>query len=296
MGTWGVKIDQNDMYADLHDSYIAFLKYGICEADALKYTLQKYEGYVKDAEEQNLFWISLADIMWKVGRLTDEVKEKAISCINSEEELSKWYEISKESGDERKTILENLKERLNSIQLEKKKYRKKRYKSCEWSNGDIYRYIFTGEVAEKYNMVGMCMILQKIDDYIELDSDYTAIRSFIGNEGEKIGNKFPVIRFWISSDSSFIPSFDNRNDCIANIGNKDRHNPKDYRFYIMDFPGKYDKFEYICNSKIIVPDNEDSVFIKENNIKPRHLTWRFFDKHVIGRFLFWTKDIDIFKE
>ena len=151
------------------------------------------------------------------------------------------------------------------------------------------------KVAEKYNMIGMYMFVQKIDDYFEPDYSLNAIKSFVGDDSNMMGDILPIIRFWITGDSNFIPSADDRNDCIANFGNIDRHKPKDYRFYILGFPGKSEKFEFICNSDIVVPDNEDDLFIKTNSLEPRHLTWKFFDELVIGRYLFWTKDIDIFK-
>ena len=295
MGAWGVKLDQNDIYADVKDFYTALLRYGKSNEEALKHTLNFFAAYAADPEDGDLFRLSLADIMWNAGRLTDDVKEKALACIDSSKDTEKWYEVSKESGDKRREILEDLKKRLMSEQRAVKKFGKKRYKRCTWADGDIYRYSFTGEEAEKYDMTGMYMILQKDGEYFEPDYSLKAIKSVIGDEDGMNGDLLPIIRFWITDDKDFIPSADDRNDCIANIGNKDRHKPDDYRFYIFDFPGKSDRFEFICNKDIIIPDDEDEVFSKNNKIKPKHLTWKFFDKHVIGRYLFWTKDINIFR-
>lgn len=121
------------------------------------------------------------------------------------------------------------------------------------------------------------------------------IKSVIGDDCLK-GDFFPIIRLWINKDPDFIPTLSNRNDCIPNIGISGVHSPKDYRFYILDFPGKSKSFEYICNSEIIVPDGEDTGFIQNNALSPKHLTWKLFEKHVIGRYLCWTKGIDIFTD
>lgn len=82
--------------------------------------------------------------------------------------------------------------------------------------------------------------------------------------------------------------------CIPIIGVSGQHNPIDYRFYILDFPGKSNNFEYICHSNIITPDHEDTEYIQTKGLAPKHLTWKFFEKHVIGRYLGWTQGINIF--
>ena len=83
-------------------------------------------------------------------------------------------------------------------------------------------------------------------------------------------------------------------ECIPIIGVSGQHDPIDYRFYILDFPGKSNNFEYICHSNIITPDHEDTEYIQTKGLAPKHLTWKFFEKHVIGRYLGWTQGINIF--
>lgn len=294
MGAWGVKLNQNDLYADVRDFYTALLRYGMSDKEALTYTLCELAAYENDPEERELFWFSLADVMWKLGRLTDNVKCKALAMIDSSDELKKWYDISVSLGDSRKEVLKDLKIKLESDQPARKKFGKKRYKKCKWSNGDIFRYSFSGDVSEHYGMGDMYLFIQKIDDFFDRDTDLSIIKSVIGDDRSK-GDIFPIIRFWVSKDPNFIPTLSSRNECIPTMGTKGVHSPKNYRFYILDLPSKCDAFEFICNSNIIVPDNEDVDFINENSITPKHLTWKFFDKHVIGRYLHWTQGIDIFR-
>lgn len=175
-----------------------------------------------------------------------------------------------------------------------KKFGKKKYKQCIWSDGDIYRYVFKGELAEKYNMLNMYLWIQKIGDFFSEDPDLRAIKPFIPNPEIKQGDVFPIIRIWITNNKTFLPAEKNRIEFISTLGTRGVNESKNYRFYILDFPGKCDEFEFICNSNIIVPDNEDIAFINEYGIKPKHLTWKFFEKHVIGRYLHWTKGINIF--
>ncbi len=137
------------------------------------------------------------------------------------------------------------------------------------------------------------MFIQKIDDYFHADPDFSIIRSVV-KTNNTLGDVFPVIRFWLNNDPSFIPSASNRNECIPIIGVSGQHDPIDYRFYILDFPGKSNNFEYICHSNIITPDHEDTEYIQTKGLAPKHLTWKFFEKHVIGRYLGWIQGINIF--
>lgn len=144
-------------------------------------------------------------------------------------------------------------------------------------------------------MCGQYLFIQKIGDYFHADTDLRVIRSVIGEQDPSQGDLFPVIRFWVSGDADFIPDHAHRNDAVPTMGAKENSNPCNYRFYILGFPGKSNLFTYIEHAECIVPDGENGAFLAENKIAPRHLTWKFFEKHVIGRYLFWTKHMDIFK-
>ena len=295
MGAWGVKLEQNDVYADVKDIYTALLRYGIKDDEAQRITLEQFGGIPDDdGDDGILFRLSLAEIMYKLGRLTDEVRYKALECIDHGADLDVWYRSSQAKGEARKAVLADLKKRLTSEQPKAKKFGKKRYKICTWKNGDIYRYRFDRDTASEYDMQGKFLFVQKCDDFFVQDPDMRIIKKVLGTDAEKRGDIFPVIHIWISDEADFVPDNKNRNEAIPNIGVKGKHDPWDYRFYILDFPNKSECFEYITNKDIIIPDSENTALIEETGKGPKHLTWKFFDKHVIGRYLWWEKDIDIF--
>ena len=76
MGTWGAKLYQDDLALDIKEDYIEKLKSGKTNEEALNEILEMYEESIEDEEEGPIFWLVLADTMWKVGRLTKTVKEK----------------------------------------------------------------------------------------------------------------------------------------------------------------------------------------------------------------------------
>ena len=116
MGTWGAKLYQDDLALDIKEDYIEKLKSGKTNEEALKEILEMYEESIKDEEEGPIFWLVLADTMWKVGRLTKEVKEKAIQEIERGTNLKYWEEEgTKGEYRTRERELQKLKEKLNSL-------------------------------------------------------------------------------------------------------------------------------------------------------------------------------------
>ena len=124
MGAWGVKLDQNDIYADVRDLYTALLRCGLSDEDALNKTQEKFSAYAED--DNLLFRLSLADVMFRLGRLTNEVRDNALHIIDSGADLDTWYQSSQELGDARRDILAALKDQLCGEQPAKKKIGKKR--------------------------------------------------------------------------------------------------------------------------------------------------------------------------
>ena len=92
MGAWGAKSYQDDLALDIKEDYIEKLKSGKTNEEALKEILEMYEESIEDEEEGPIFWLVLADTMWKVGRLTKAVKEKAIKEIERGTNLKYWEE------------------------------------------------------------------------------------------------------------------------------------------------------------------------------------------------------------
>ena len=125
MGTWGVRLNQNDVYADLKDIYTALLRYGKSDEEALEITVKYFSGLTNGENEDSIiFRLSLADILHRLGRLTDEIRNNALRTIADGADLNKWYKYSQVKGDARKAVLDELKEMLTSEQPKAKKFRK----------------------------------------------------------------------------------------------------------------------------------------------------------------------------
>ncbi len=128
MGAWGPGILSNDIAADLNAYWRENLAEDHEPEEISKAFINnaKEEGIFDDPEEEYEFWLSLALIQWKTGRLQDNVKKKALEFLTNDkiEEIEKdrWFEKS----DYRKRLknLEKLKIQLTSPQRKPQKIRK----------------------------------------------------------------------------------------------------------------------------------------------------------------------------
>ncbi len=141
MGAWGPAIFSDDLACDLRDDFKNLIAEGLSSADATEKLFNSYEINKDDLEECNVFWLSLAATQWKMGRLDEEVKSKAIKIIDSGSDVLRWREEG-ESGwaKQREKHLLKLKEQLLSPQSEPKKIRKRFKNQTDLKFGDAIAY------------------------------------------------------------------------------------------------------------------------------------------------------------
>ena len=88
--------------------------------------------------EEDKFWFVLAYCEWKKGRLSDFVKEKAITAIDSGRDLEHWN--TPKLKYERKKVLSDLREMLLSPMPPAKKAKKPTVRHCPWPVGSLLAY------------------------------------------------------------------------------------------------------------------------------------------------------------
>ena len=81
MGFWGTQLYANDLTCDVRDTYIDYLKEKqLSDESAFSELLDSFKEL--DEDEKPLFWYAIAETQWKLGRLTDDVKIKALEYID----------------------------------------------------------------------------------------------------------------------------------------------------------------------------------------------------------------------
>lgn len=138
MGTWGVKIFQDDLAKDIKDTYIDSLKQGIDNNEITQNLIKDYVDNL-DEDEISIFWFALADVQWDYGRLAKEVKEKALYYLNIGIDLKRWKEETTEKEYvKRKKVLEDLEKKLKSELPKEKNVSLYKNYICPWKEGDVY--------------------------------------------------------------------------------------------------------------------------------------------------------------
>lgn len=146
MGAWGVGLYQDDVTCDIKDDYLNRLKVGYSNIEATQEVIDYNMDCIEDEEEGPLFWMALADVQWRYGRLLPEIKEDALKCIREGTDLERWKENPRQY-EKRKLVLQELEERLNSPQPPEKKLTKLKIHKAEWEIGDVLLYqIHNGEL------------------------------------------------------------------------------------------------------------------------------------------------------
>ena len=123
MGTWGPKLYEDDLAEDIKNEYEELLEKGKNNKEAIEDICQIYKEEIEDSDEKSIFWMVLADILYKHKNLTEFVKEKALKEIELGKNLERWKnEGSEEDYIIRKKKIEKLRKKLVSYQDCKKKF------------------------------------------------------------------------------------------------------------------------------------------------------------------------------
>lgn len=154
MGAWGVAIFSDDTASDIRSRFRDLIADGSTPEEATN-TLLKEFGTL-DADEEPVFWLSLAATQWKLGRLQDDVKSKALAMIENGTDLARWEDDPKQKK-KRAAVLEKLKDQLNSTQPEAKKIPKRVVYDTHLKTGDAVAYRL---LSGKYMMLKVCGIHQ----------------------------------------------------------------------------------------------------------------------------------------
>lgn len=126
LGTWGIGIYANDIAEDVRDACKdIFAVYNVDEGNEVLFNHFSdilNQGFVDN--EYASFWYALADWQWKHGMLSNFIKEKTLSLLDSYAGIEEWIELGNKTDiRKRRKIMESLKNQLVSNQRDYKKPR-----------------------------------------------------------------------------------------------------------------------------------------------------------------------------
>lgn len=90
MGTWGPAIFADDDAEDLRAGYRLILADAQSDAAATEAAMRDYGASFERPEDTTAFWLALALIQWRLGRLDPRVRETAMRILDEGLDLAKW--------------------------------------------------------------------------------------------------------------------------------------------------------------------------------------------------------------
>ena len=197
MGAWGTGIYSNDVAEDVKDTYIGLLKSGKSDDEALNDLISDFNDEIDDEEDTLDFYFALADVMWKYGRLTEEIKKRALDNIEIDLKCGRW--TTKQELKQREKKLSELKAKFDSPMPERKKvsihkpykiglkandifyYQLPEINKWVTNNGDVYTEEFE-KYAGKFIIVYVMYITQKDWQIKGIPDEMAMCRMFLTDE------------------------------------------------------------------------------------------------------------------
>lgn len=166
MGSWGTGLYQDDIAEEVRDYYIDNLYRGKSGAEITLELLHNYSDVLNDVDDSPIFWFALADTQWKLGRLEDYVKDRALFYIDNGSDIHRWSVESPKEVKKRLKVLTDLKNKLMSTPPPEKKISQYRLYHCEWRIGDVFAYKLESDLAKEKGLYGRFVLIRKVDESV----------------------------------------------------------------------------------------------------------------------------------
>jgi hypothetical protein len=139
MGSWGPGVFSDDLACEIRDQYRALLGEGRDGVTATDLLLGTFGQALADQDSAPVFWLSLAVVQWRMGRLEERVQLSALRAIDDGSALRSWQHDSKLLRARRKE-LDKVAALLNSPPPKAKQVRKRFKNSCDWARGELIAF------------------------------------------------------------------------------------------------------------------------------------------------------------
>ena len=128
MGTWGVSLSSNDLYADIYYEFFELYNEGHAVKDiSAKLIAENREIFEAPSDGHN-FWFALAKAQWECKELDPGILARVTKIVTSGADIADWRELGASEGDlkKRQIVLDKF---LQTLTTERPKPRARRKKS-----------------------------------------------------------------------------------------------------------------------------------------------------------------------
>lgn len=266
------KFFDSDLADDVRNQYIDALRRGKDSCDVTKQLIIDFEVELLDDDDAPIFWFSLADVQWDMGRLEDTVKHNALAHIEKRLESQGSQDNATACTEMTIKALIGFRDKLSSPQPSQKQIKQYRLYHTAWKIGDVFAYCLDCDAADYLDYHNMYM--------------YFVVK---GTDTWHPGHTIPVVYvYWVISKQllsldqiqtrEYLPQF---------------YKPIAYE----NNPAMSKKYSLalICTSEKSIPKKRLAYLGKIENIKfigsedpsAYHVAWKNFDKYMIENILSW---------
>jgi hypothetical protein len=140
MGAWGPALFSDDLASDVRADYTDLIGQDVPSAEATQRLVQEYRPDA-DPEDGPVFWLALASTQWRLGRLEQRVKERALQVIDSSADLRHWErDAGPIQARKREVVLQRLKQQLLTEPPPPKRVPRRYIEATEFDIGDVVSY------------------------------------------------------------------------------------------------------------------------------------------------------------
>jgi hypothetical protein len=150
VGAWDTAIFSDDVAADTRDAFTDLAGEGFSPLDATDRLIRESSEILADEEDAIVFWLALAATQWKLGRLLDDVRDRALRIIESGDDIRRWQDNSPSEVNQRRKHLAKLREQLLSPQPKPKKLKPFIKSSTDFRPGDVAAFRLDDSLAVRF--------------------------------------------------------------------------------------------------------------------------------------------------
>jgi hypothetical protein len=137
MVVWGTAIFSDDLAADTRDLFTDLLAEGLTAEQATQQLVSESADRLQDPDDSTVFWLALAATQWRLGRLTDTARDRAVQIIDSDIDLRRWNEAKISEINQRKKHLAKLRAQLLGPQPKPRKLKRIEKSTTDFQPGDV---------------------------------------------------------------------------------------------------------------------------------------------------------------
>src|SRR5947209_15079740 len=150
MGASGTAIFSDDTASDTRDAFRDYIAEGLTPVEATDRLVAESAEILSDVEESGVFWLALATTQWKLGRLLDSVRDRALQVIDSGTDLHRWQDNPQVAVHRRTQQLARIRSQLLSPQPKPKKLKPRTKSSTDFKTGDVALFRLDRKTAIRF--------------------------------------------------------------------------------------------------------------------------------------------------